>query len=110
MPLFSVFKSLVGKHVAVHLREGTTLHGVLSDADVFLNLKLGIDRFTGSSPAEMQFLKDMKRVFVRGSSVKYVTTEKTHVNVGSLEDATRRSFLYKTMGAAETEENRAEDD
>lgn len=109
MPIFSVFKSIIGKEISIDLKQGITLNGTLLDVDTFLNLKLQLAKFHGSGEMETFPLNSTSRLFVRGSAIKFVWTAEENLSIPSLEDATRKSLLYKSMASPASAERDPED-
>jgi len=88
MLFFSFFKTLVDHEVTIELKSDLSIRGTLKSVDQFLNIKL--DDVTVMQPERYPHLLAVKSVFVRGSVVRYVHLPGAAVDVGLLEDATRR--------------------
>jgi U6 snRNA-associated Sm-like protein LSm2 len=70
MIFFSFFKTLVGKEVAIELKNDVVMTGVLLSVDQYLNVKLKNVSVVNAS-AHPQ-LAAMKNCFIRGSAVRYL--------------------------------------
>jgi U6 snRNA-associated Sm-like protein LSm2 len=68
MIFFSFFKTLVGKEVAIELKNDVVITGVLLSVDQYLNVKLK-NVVVVNSDAHPQ-LAAMKNCFIRGSAVR----------------------------------------
>ena len=89
MLFYSFFKTLVGKHVVVELKNNLCLSGTLHSVDQYLNVKLegvSVVEDGGKYPQ----LAAVKNCFVRGSVVRYVRMSKADVDTELLQDAARR--------------------
>lgn len=89
MLFYSFFKTLIGKDVAVELKNDIALSGRLHSVDQYLNIKL-LDATvvdTGRYPQ----LTAMKSIFIRGSVVRYIQISKDDVDVDLLQDAARKA-------------------
>ncbi|KAG7375458.1 U6 snRNA-associated Sm-like protein LSm2 [Phytophthora boehmeriae] len=85
---YSFFKTLVGKEVAVELKNDVALMGVLDSVDQYLNIKLlNVAVVEGDKFPQ---LMNMKNCFIRGSSIRYVQIPAGEVDTELLQDATRR--------------------
>ncbi|RHY33548.1 hypothetical protein DYB32_002061, partial [Aphanomyces invadans] len=85
---YSFFKTLIGKEVAVELKNDVALVGTLHSVDQYLNIKL-----TDVSVVEENKypqLMNMKNCFIRGSVVRYIQIAKADVDTELLQDAARR--------------------
>ena len=69
MIFFSFFKTLIGKEVAIELKNDVVMTGVLLSVDQYLNVKLKNVAVVNAS-AHPQ-LAAMKNCFIRGSAVRY---------------------------------------
>ncbi|CAI5744387.1 unnamed protein product [Peronospora destructor] len=88
MIFYSFFKTLVGKEVAVELKNDVALMGVLDSVDQYLNIKLlNVSVVEGDKFPQ---LMNMKNCFVRGSSIRYVQIPAGEVDTELLQDAARR--------------------
>ena len=72
MIFFSFFKTLVGKEVAVEMKNDIVITGILLSVDQYLNVKLR-DVNVANSDTHPQ-LASMKNCFIRGSAVRSVQT------------------------------------
>eukprot|EP01084_Bolivina_argentea_P306018 528726_1 len=85
MLFYSFFKTLVGKEIAVELKNDVALTGNLHSVDQYLNVKLtnvkvvDEDRFPQLIP--------MDNCFIRGSVVRYIQIPKSEVDLQLLQDA-----------------------
>jgi U6 snRNA-associated Sm-like protein LSm2 len=84
----SFFKTLVGKEVAVELKNNVVLTGTLHSVDQYLNIKL--IHVTVVNAEQYPQLISLKSCFVRGSVVRYVQIPPEHVDIELLQDATRK--------------------
>ena len=89
MLFYSFFKTLIGKDVAVELKNDIALAGRLHSVDQYLNIKL-LDA-TVIDTARYPQLTAMKSIFIRGSVVRYIQISKDDVDVDLLQDAARKS-------------------
>ena len=69
MLFFSFFKTLVGKEVAVEMKNDVVLMGTLLSVDQYLNIKLA--NVSVVDKDNFPQLAAIKNVFVRGSVVRY---------------------------------------
>ncbi|RQM28747.1 hypothetical protein B5M09_011444, partial [Aphanomyces astaci] len=85
---YSFFKTLLGKEVAVELKNDVALVGTLHSVDQYLNIKLT----DVSVVEEFKYpqLMNMKNCFIRGSVVRYIQIAKADVDTELLQDAARR--------------------
>ena len=90
MLFFSFFKTLEGKGVTVELKNGLQMRGVLHSVDQFLNLKLSSVAMVNE--AANPHLLALKNAFIRGSVVRYVHLDPSHVDTTLLQDAARREY------------------
>ncbi|GMI32548.1 hypothetical protein TrCOL_g1201 [Triparma columacea] len=98
MLFFSFFKTLIGKTVAVELKNDVILTGTLHSCDQYLNLKLSsVTVVNGDKYPQLGCLKN---AFVRGSVVRYVQIPSGEVNTELLEDATRKENAPKKREVA----------
>lgn len=93
MLFYSFFKTLVGKEIAVELKNDIVLTGTLVSVDQYLNIKL-----TGLTVASTSFEKfpqlgGLKNCFIRGSVIRYIQIAPKDVDVELLQDAARKEFL-----------------
>ena len=65
---YSFFKTLVGKEVAVELKNDVVLTGILQSVDQYLNIKLSSISIVDSE--KFPQLVAMKNCFIRGSVVR----------------------------------------
>ncbi|CAM9323656.1 unnamed protein product, partial [Ectocarpus sp. 8 AP-2014] len=95
---YSFFKTLVGKEIAVELKNDVALTGTLHSVDQYLNVKLtdvqvvDAERYPqlvsdGSSGA--RFCKQLN-CFIRGSVVRYIQIPSADVDTELLQDACRK--------------------
>ncbi|KAK9477394.1 hypothetical protein V1514DRAFT_123826 [Lipomyces japonicus] len=88
MLFFSFFKTLIDQEVTVELKNDMSIRGTLKSVDQFLNIKL--DNISVVEELKYPHLSSVKNVFIRGSVVRYVHLPSEAVDIGLLEDATRR--------------------
>ncbi|OQR94477.1 U6 snRNA-associated Sm-like protein LSm2 [Achlya hypogyna] len=94
---YSFFKTLVGKEVAVELKNDVALVGTLHSVDQYLNFKL-VD-VTVVEEHKYPQLMNMKNCFIRGSVVRYIQIAKADVDTELLQDAARREASANKSGA-----------
>nr|CCA16956.1 6 snRNAassociated Smlike protein putative [Albugo laibachii Nc14] len=88
MLFYSFFKTLVGKEVAVELKNDVALMGTLHSVDQYLNMKLmGVSVVESDKYPQ---LMNMKNCFIRGSVIRYVQIPAQEVDTDLLQDAARR--------------------
>jgi U6 snRNA-associated Sm-like protein LSm2 len=87
---FSFFKTLVGKEVAVELKNDVVLTGVLHSVDQYLNIKL--TNVSVVNKDKYPQLTSLKNCFIRGSVVRYVQINPNDVDTELLQDATRKEY------------------
>ena len=85
---FSFFKTLVGKEIAVELKNDVVLTGTLHSVDQYLNIKL--TNVSVVNENKYPQLTALKNCFVRGSVVRYVQINPNDVDTELLQDATRK--------------------
>jgi len=85
---FSFFKTLVGREIAVELKNDVVLTGTLHSVDQYLNIKLTSVRVVNQDRYPQ--LVALKNCFIRGSVVRYVQITPSDVNTELLQDATRK--------------------
>mmetsp|Transcript_31984 Transcript_31984/g.101822 ORF Transcript_31984/g.101822 Transcript_31984/m.101822 type:complete len:95 (+) Transcript_31984:100-384(+) len=88
MLFFSFFKTLVGKEIAVELKNEVTLRGTLHSVDQYLNVKL--TDISVEDAERFPQLAAIKNCFIRGSAIRYVQIPKDEVDVELLQDAARK--------------------
>lgn len=84
----SFFKTLTNQTVTVELKNDIRIRGILKSVDQYLNIKL--DDVEVLDLDKYPHLSSVKNMFIRGSVVRYVMLPRSEVDVGLLEDATRR--------------------
>ena len=84
----SFFKTLVGKEIAVELKNDVVMTGTLHSVDQYLNVKLLNVKVI--NPEKYPQLVALKNCFVRGSVVRYIQIPPEHVDTELLQDAARR--------------------
>lgn len=87
----SFFKTLTNQTVTIELKNDIRIRGILKSVDQYLNIKL--DDIEVLDLAKYPHLSSVKNMFIRGSVVRYVMLPRSEVDVGLLEDATRRGEL-----------------
>ncbi|KAL7554064.1 hypothetical protein ACHAWF_017453 [Thalassiosira exigua] len=95
---FSFFKTLVGKEVAVELKNDVVLTGTLHSVDQYLNIKLTSVQVVNKERYPQ--LTTLKNCFIRGSVVRYVQINPGDVDTELLQDATRKANMPIVGGAA----------
>lgn len=88
---YSFFKTLTNQTVTIELKNDIRIRGILKSVDQYLNIKL--DDIEVLDLAKYPHLSSVKNMFIRGSVVRYVMLPRSEVDVGLLEDATRRGKL-----------------
>jgi U6 snRNA-associated Sm-like protein LSm2 len=91
VPHYSFFKTLTNQTVTIELKNDIRIRGILKSVDQYLNIKL--DDIEVLDLAKYPHLSSVKNMFIRGSVVRYVMLPRSEVDVGLLEDATRRGEL-----------------
>jgi len=84
----SFFKTLIGKEVAVELKNDVVLTGQLHSVDQYLNIKLL--NVAVVQPEKYPQLTSLKSCFVRGSVVRYIQIPPELVDTELLQDAARK--------------------
>ncbi|RJE17121.1 Small nuclear ribonucleoprotein LSM2, partial [Aspergillus sclerotialis] len=87
-PKNSFFKTLTNQPVTLELKNDIRIRGTLKSVDQYLNIKL--DDVDVLDLDKYPHLSSVKNMFIRGSVVRYVVLPRSEVDVGLLEDATRR--------------------
>lgn len=75
----------------IELKNDIRIRGTLKSVDQYLNIKL--DDVDVLDLDKYPHLSSVKNMFIRGSVVRYVVLPRSEVDVGLLEDATRRGKL-----------------
>mmetsp|Transcript_3595 Transcript_3595/g.6378 ORF Transcript_3595/g.6378 Transcript_3595/m.6378 type:complete len:100 (+) Transcript_3595:295-594(+) len=88
MLFYSFFKTLVGKEIAVELKNDVVLTGTLHSVDQYLNIKLTTVKVVNQERYPQ--LTTLKNCLIRGSVVRYVQINPTDVDTELLQDATRK--------------------
>mmetsp|Transcript_15485 Transcript_15485/g.25819 ORF Transcript_15485/g.25819 Transcript_15485/m.25819 type:complete len:100 (-) Transcript_15485:427-726(-) len=88
MLFYSFFKTLVGKEVAVELKNNVVLTGKLHSVDQYLNIKLTDVQVVDKSRYPQ--LLALKNCFIRGSVVRYIQIPPGEVDTELLQDAARK--------------------
>ncbi|GLA38214.1 U6 snRNA-associated Sm-like protein LSm2 [Aspergillus niger] len=84
----SFFKTLTNQTVTIELKNDIRIRGTLKSVDQYLNIKL--DDVDVLDLDKYPHLSSVKNMFIRGSVVRYVMLPRSEVDIGLLEDATRR--------------------
>lgn len=84
----SFFKTLVGKEVAVELKNDVVLRGTLHSVDQYLNVKLA--RVAVVDAVAYPQLTALTTCFLRGSCIRYIQIPPEHVDTELLQDAARQ--------------------
>lgn len=93
MIFFSFFKTLVGKEVAVEMKNDVVLIGTLISVDQFLNAKLKNVQVVNAEKHPQ--LACMKNCFIRGSAIRYIQLPAAEVDTELLQDAARKESSGK---------------
>eukprot|EP00639_Heterosigma_akashiwo_P004871 CAMPEP_0194575576 /NCGR_PEP_ID=MMETSP0292-20121207/11015_1 /TAXON_ID=39354 /ORGANISM="Heterosigma akashiwo, Strain CCMP2393" /LENGTH=127 /DNA_ID=CAMNT_0039427411 /DNA_START=188 /DNA_END=568 /DNA_ORIENTATION=+ len=88
MLFHSFFKTLVGKEIAVELKNDVALTGTLRSVDQYLNIRLSEVQVVDSERYPQ--LLAIKNCFIRGSVVRYVQLPAAEVDTELLQDAARK--------------------
>jgi small nuclear ribonucleoprotein (snRNP)-like protein len=91
-PARSFFKTLTNQVVTIELKNDIRIRGTLKSVDQYLNIKL--DDIDVLDLDKYPHLSSVKNMFIRGSVVRYVVLPRSEVDVGLLEDATRRGMSF----------------
>ncbi|CAM9530176.1 unnamed protein product, partial [Chrysoparadoxa australica] len=85
---YSFFKTLVGKEIAVELKNDVELTGNLHSVDQYLNLKLtGVQVVDGDRFPQLVAISNC---FIRGSVIRYIQIPKGEVDTELLQDACKK--------------------
>ncbi|KAL7494869.1 hypothetical protein ACHAWT_003482, partial [Skeletonema menzelii] len=95
---FSFFKTLVGKEIAVELKNDVVLTGTLHSVDQYLNIKL--TNVSVVNENRYPQLTALKNCFIRGSVVRYVQINPSDVDTELLQDATRKENSTEVTASA----------
>lgn len=79
---------MVGKEVAVELKNDVILMGTLHSVDQYLNVKLL--NVSVVQPEKYPQLTALQTCFIRGSVVRYIQIPAEHVDTELLQDAARK--------------------
>ncbi|CAM9115442.1 unnamed protein product, partial [Ectocarpus sp. 4 AP-2014] len=85
---YSFFKTLVGKEIAVELKNDVALTGTLHSVDQYLNVKLTDVQVVDAERYPQ--LGAIKNCFIRGSVVRYIQIPSADVDTELLQDACRK--------------------
>ncbi|KAL7579327.1 hypothetical protein ACA910_014005 [Epithemia clementina (nom. ined.)] len=105
MIFLSFFKTLVGKEIAVELKNDIVLTGILHSVDQYLNVKLIDVRVV--EPQKYPQLTALKSCFIRGSVVRYIQIPPEHVDTQLLQDATRQENAPTASSSSTTTTTKA---
>ena len=94
----SFFKTLVGKEIAVELKNDVVFTGTLHSVDQYLNIKLMNVQVV--NPGKYPQLVALQNCFIRGSVVRYIQIPPEHVDTELLQDAARRENAPASAQAA----------
>lgn len=95
----SFFKTLTNQTVTIELKNDIRIRGTLKSVDQYLNIKL--DDVDVLDLDKYPHLSSVKNMFIRGSVVRYVMLPRSEVDVGLLEDATRRGEFAMAGSASD---------
>ncbi|KAF2465017.1 U6 snRNA-associated Sm-like protein LSm2 [Lindgomyces ingoldianus] len=98
MLIFSFFKTLMNQEVTVELKNEVSIRGTIKSVDQFLNIKL--DNASVVDELKWPHMSSTRDMFIRGSVVRYVHIPSATVDIGLLEDATRREADKAKAGTA----------
>ena len=77
--------------MTIELKNDIRIRGTLKSVDQYLNIKL--DDVDVLDLDKYPHLSSVKNMFIRGSVVRYVMLPRSEVDIGLLEDATRRGMF-----------------
>mmetsp|Transcript_11804 Transcript_11804/g.14718 ORF Transcript_11804/g.14718 Transcript_11804/m.14718 type:complete len:98 (+) Transcript_11804:185-478(+) len=97
MLFYSFFKTLVGKEIAVELKNDVVLTGTLHSVDQYLNVKLTDVQVVDK--VRYPQLVELKNCFIRGSVVRYIQIPKGEVDTELLQDAARKENAPQGKGS-----------
>ena len=92
---FSFFKTLVGKEVAVELKNDVVLTGTLHSVDQYLNIKLTNVQVVDKERYPQ--LLALNNCFIRGSVVRYIQIPTADVDTELLQDAARKENAPQSL-------------
>jgi len=81
---------LVGKEVAIELKNDVSLIGTLHSVDQYLNVRLNNISVVNSDKHPQ--LTMIKNCFIRGSVVRYIQIPAAEVDTELLQDAARKNY------------------
>lgn len=88
MLFYSFFKTLIGKEVAIELKNDLILIGELLSIDQYLNIQL--IKISIIEKHKYPQLQGLKNCFIRGSVVRYIQLASKDVDIELLQDASRK--------------------
>mmetsp|Transcript_15380 Transcript_15380/g.21950 ORF Transcript_15380/g.21950 Transcript_15380/m.21950 type:complete len:102 (-) Transcript_15380:98-403(-) len=88
MLFYSFFKTLVGKEIAVELKNDVVLTGNLHSVDQYLNVKLTDVQVVDKNRYPQLLV--LRNCFIRGSVVRYIQIPPGEVDTELLQDAARK--------------------
>ncbi|KAJ1454786.1 Sm-like protein LSm2 [Pelagophyceae sp. CCMP2097] len=88
MLFYSFFKTLIGKEIAVELKNDVAMTGKLHSVDQYLNIKLTDCKVVDA--ARYPQLTCVTSVFIRGSVVRYIQIPAAEVDTELLQAAARK--------------------
>jgi len=95
MLFFSFFKTLVGKEIAVELKNDVVLTGTLHSVDQYLNIKLTNVQVVDKERYPQ--LLALNNCFIRGSVVRYIQIPAADVDTELLQDAARKENAPQSL-------------
>mmetsp|Transcript_17227 Transcript_17227/g.22831 ORF Transcript_17227/g.22831 Transcript_17227/m.22831 type:complete len:116 (+) Transcript_17227:91-438(+) len=98
MLFYSFFKTLVGKEIAVELKNDVVLTGTLHSVDQYLNVKLTDVNVVDKEKYPQ--LMALRNCFIRGSVVRYIQIPSGDVDTELLQDAARKENSPQTTMVA----------
>ena len=94
MLFLHVFRTLQGKRITVHVKNGIVIEGTLQSIDHFYNIKL-INTETKDA-GNLNMVSTLSTAYIRGTSVLYIELPKDEIDLNILHDATRRQEETET--------------
>ncbi len=88
MIFYSFFKTLVGKEVAVELKNDVVMTGTLVSVDPYLNVKLA--NLSVPNISTVPQLASLSTCLIRGSVIRYIQIAKQDVDTELLQDTARK--------------------
>ncbi|KAI5189954.1 U6 snRNA-associated Sm-like protein LSm2 [Nematocida sp. AWRm77] len=108
MPMHGVFRSLIEKPIRVELKNKIVVTGTMKDVDTFLNIKLAKVTIEKNTDNVFVGFKQIDSLFLRGSFVKFIWIKEADVRPDEMENAVRKTILYKKVLYEEKEKEEIE--